>query len=315
MRLLLVTLLLASQGAGPIFRFEPDGFWLNLHHFLYVLGRAHNQAPDAKRAAVVNAPVDQENGLEGLSQRARQDWESAVRYYADGPSKKDAVFDRELIAITNAMRVPPNATAEALKIDPELRATLIRASPIYRSAWWPKHQQENHERARDFARQLEQHGARVRDYITRAYQLDWPREGFLVNISGYTNWAGAYSTDDDLIVIASLDQGGAGSFGLESMFHEAMHQWDQPVLARLSRLAKAHNTPQPREGITHALIWYTAAEAVKSVVPSHTGLAERGGMWRQKGLGSFKAALDAHWQPYLDGTGTLDEALVGLLKS
>src|SRR5215213_7438774 len=108
MRLLPVTLLLASQGAAPIFRFEADGFWLNLHHFLYVLGRAHNHAADSQRSAVVNAPVDQENGLMGVSQSARQNWESAVRFYANGLSKKDAIFDQDLIAVTNAMRVPPD---------------------------------------------------------------------------------------------------------------------------------------------------------------------------------------------------------------
>ena len=99
------------------------------------------------------------------------------------------------------------------------------------------------------------------------------------------------------------------------MFHEAMHQWDQPMMARLSRLSKENQTAPPREGITHALIWYTAAEAVKSAMPKHVGYAESGGMWKQKGLGSFKAGLDAHWKPYLDGKSTLDAALVGLLKS
>ena len=315
MRIIIVSLLLMAQAPAPIFRFEADGFWLNLHHFLYVLGRAQNHTPDGQRRAVVNAPVDQEAGLKGLSESARQTWASAVRFYAGGLSKQDTVFDQQLIAVTNAMRVPPNATAAALKIDPELRATLIRASQVYRLAFWPKHRAQNHDRVRDFARQLDQHGSQVRDYITRAYQLEWPKNGFLVNVSGYTNWAGAYSTAGDLIVVSSLDEGTAGSLGLESIFHEAMHQWDDAVLSRLVRLSKEHQTPAPRDGITHALIWYTAAEAVKSRVPSHRGYAEAGGMWKQKGLGSFKAALDTYWKPYLDGNGTLDAALVGLLKS
>ena len=44
----LVAILLASMAApaiaGPpaIFRFESEEFWLNLHTFLYVLGRAEN---------------------------------------------------------------------------------------------------------------------------------------------------------------------------------------------------------------------------------------------------------------------------------
>jgi hypothetical protein len=99
------------------------------------------------------------------------------------------------------------------------------------------------------------------------------------------------------------------------MFHESMHQWDQAMLTRLAALSKAHQTPRPRDGITHALIWYTAAEAVKSVIPNHVGYAEGGGMWKQRSLAAFKPGLDQYWKPYLDGKGTLDEALLGLLKS
>ena len=40
----------------PIFRLQADGFWLNLHHFLYVLGRAEAQMPDRQRRAVAAAP-------------------------------------------------------------------------------------------------------------------------------------------------------------------------------------------------------------------------------------------------------------------
>jgi hypothetical protein len=316
MRILAATLLLILQVPSPIFRFEADGFWLNLHHFLYVLGRDQNHTPDSQRRAVVNAPVDQEAGLKGLSESHRQNWESAVSVYAGGLSTKDAIFDQEMIAVTNAMRVPPYATAEALKVDPALRATLISAAQVYRLAWWPRHQRENHARTQDFERSVAQYGSQVRAYVTRAYQLDWPKNGYLVNVSAYTNWAGAYSTaPGDLIVVSSLDEDTRGSLGLESIFHEAMHQWDDPMMARLSRLSKEHQTPAPRGGITHALIWYTAAEAVKSVMPNHVGYAEAGGMWKQKGLGSFKAGLDAYWKPYLDGKGTLDAALVGLLKS
>src|SRR5436190_7832616 len=157
-RTLIVAVLLAAQTPSPIFQFEADGFWLNLHHFLYVLGRAQNKAPDSQRRAAVNAPADQEQGLNGLSESARQDWDSAVRFYADGLSKQDAIFDDDLIAVTNAMRVAPDASAEALTIDPALRATLVHAAQTYRLAFWPKHQAANNATVRDFQRLLEQHG-------------------------------------------------------------------------------------------------------------------------------------------------------------
>jgi hypothetical protein len=41
---------------SPIFTFEADEFWLNLHHFLHVLGRAQAKTPDASRSAVAGAP-------------------------------------------------------------------------------------------------------------------------------------------------------------------------------------------------------------------------------------------------------------------
>jgi len=314
-RTLIVALLLTAQAPSPIFRFETDGVWLNLHHFLYVLGRAQNKAPDMQRRAVVNAPDDSARGLAGVDEGARRQWAEAVTLYASRLSTLDLVFDAELIDVTNAMRVPHDAGVTALKVDDALRATLLRASDVYRRVWWPAHRAENRARVGELSKQVDQHGAKILAYITRAYQENWPKGGYPINMSGYANWAGAYSTGGDLLVVSSLDEGTRGTLGLEIIFHEAMHQWDQPVMARLARLSRQHQAPAARPGLTHALIWYTAAEAVKSAVPGHVGYAERGGMWNQKGLGSFKPGLEKHWKPYLDGRGTLDAALLGLLKS
>jgi hypothetical protein len=280
MKLLITSLLLVAQAAStPIFRFEADGFWLNLHHFLYVLSRARAGMPDAKRSAVVEAPDDEAKGLNDLSEEERRTWSEAVSFYVNGPGKMDMIFDAALVDITNAMRVPPTVSASALQVDPALRATLERAAPIYRRVWWPRHQAANHARVREFAGLLEQHGDKVVGYLTRAYKLDWQKGGHPVNVSGWANWAGAYSTSrGNLLVVSSLDAVATGSIGLESIFHEGMHQWDDAMLARLQQLSTEHQTPRPRPGITHALIWYTAAEAVKSAIPSHPGYAETLGM-------------------------------------
>src|SRR6185295_9158261 len=52
---------------GSLFVFHTDEFWLNLHHFLYVLGRAQNKERDTAREAVAGAPSDQAQGFEKLS--------------------------------------------------------------------------------------------------------------------------------------------------------------------------------------------------------------------------------------------------------
>ena len=83
---------LPAQVAAPppssrIFRFDADGFWLSLHHFLYVLGRAEIGTPDRARRAVAGAPADQTQGLASLSADDQALWKRAVSFYAAGPSK------------------------------------------------------------------------------------------------------------------------------------------------------------------------------------------------------------------------------------
>src|SRR6185436_1230822 len=188
-----------------IFIFHSDEFWLNLHHFLYVLGRAENKTRDSSRSAVVNAPKDQEQGLTKLSAAEQATWREAVAFYANDLSKKDAVFDEPLPAITNALAQAGAAKSLAgTKVDPAVVSALERAAPLYRKAWWPAHHAANVEWQRTIQKLVDQHGQVILGFITKAYQMNWNPAGFHVHLSGYTNWAGAYSTTGELLVLSSL---------------------------------------------------------------------------------------------------------------
>lgn len=301
---------------SPIFRFLPDGFWLNLHHFLYVLGRAEAQMPDRTRGAVAGAPADQSAGLAALTGAEQQAWSEVVTAYAADPSRKDLVFDRDMVVTTMALqRIGSAASVVTAKVDPAIAALLERAAPVYRSVWWPAHLRANTERVAALQARVDRDGVAILKYITRAYQQSWPASGYPVNLSGFTNWAGAYSTGVQLLVVSSLAPGLEGLQGVEILFHEAMHQWDQQIKGRMTKLGAQHGTPLMQDLLTHAMIFYTAGEAVRSVDAAHVPYAELNGLWKQKGLGGFKAALDAAWKPYLEGKGTLDEALIALLKA
>ena len=298
---------------GPLFRFHTDEFWLNLHHFLYVLGRAEAKMPDAAREAVAGAPGDAERGLVTLSSDQLKTWKDAVAFYAAGPSKKDAIFDSQLpkvaLALTQVGESPNLSSAPS--IEANLRATLERAAVIYRRIWWPRHRAANVEWRDAVQKHIDRHGPAVLEFITRAYRMEWPADGFPVRLSGYANWAGAYSTDDNLLVISSLDRGTRGLSGLETVFHEAMHQWDGPIQNLLSDHARRAGKRAP-PGLSHALIWVTAGEAVRRVAPGYVPNAETFGIW-QRGMQSLKAPVEAAWKPYLDGQGTRDEALAALI--
>ncbi len=288
-----------ATAEGPIFRFHTDSFWLNLHHFLYVLGRAEAGMRDAERRAVAGAPGDQERGLETASPQEREIWRSAVSTYAQGPSQLDSVFDEELYG-----RVSDFAAAgeslERVGIDSSWAGALARAAPIYRRIWWPEHHEANRSWVEALEPLLTAHGSTVLDFITRAYGQSWPEDGYPVQLSGYSNWAGAYSTHGRLLVISSLDQALRGtSTGLEILFHESMHQFDGAVEDQLIEAATVEKVRFPR-GTDHSPLFFTAGEAVRSAIPGHLPYAEQFGIW-DRGFSRFLPMLKASWLPYLTG--------------
>lgn len=313
MKSAVVVLLLAAQSGSPIFRFTSNGFWLNLHHFLYVLGRVEARMPDIKREAVAGAPADEAGGLQALSDAERELWREAVTAYAAAFSKRDLVFDREAYTTTNVLRrASESDDPSILKIDATVAAALSKAAPIYRRTWWPRHRESNRAWLEAMQDPLKNLGPRILAYVTRAYQEPWMAGGFPVNISAWSNWSGAYSTADSLLVVATMNPGNRGLHGFEITFHEAMHQWDEEIDARLVKIAKDNNL-KFNDLLSHAMIFYTTGEAMKTVVPGHVPYAEIAGIWKGR-MGVFKPALDKFWKPYLDGKLSLDEALVGLMR-
>ena len=301
-----------SQTEAPIFQFE-NRAWVNLHHFLYVLGRAAAGLPDAKREAVAQAPADASSA--SLSEIERDRWNNAVSRYAVSFSKQDLVFDAPAIAATNAIAAVSDGSAlSATAVPVEIRNALTDVMPIYQKRWWPAHADANRKRIAEFYGQLSRHGRPMVDRLTRLYGERWPAGGVRVQVAAYTNWSGAYSTRGPLLVVASLPSAHDGTSGLEILFHEAMHQWDDQMEARLRRASAIAGTAPPGD-LSHALIFYTAGHVTRVVAgDAHVPYAEANGIW-QRSLGRFKPVLDAHWKPYLDGTGSIDDALIKILRA
>jgi len=296
-----------------IFVFHTDEFWLNLHHFLYVLARANNKERDASREAVSGAPADQERGLAKLNPNEQEAWRKAIAWYAAGPAKKDIVFDDPLPTITNALVSAVDAKSlSGSKVDPAFVTILESVGPIYRKAWWNQHHEANRKWEKMTQALVDRHGATVLGFITNAYKLQWPAAGFHVHVSGYSNWAGAYSTTGNLLVLSSQSPSLQDAYALETIFHEGMHQWDDQIFAALRAEAIKLNKFFPR-GLSHSMIFFTAGEAVRRVIPGHIPYADKFGVW-QRGLEQFKVALEETWKPYLDGHGTREEALAELIK-
>ncbi len=306
--------LLVGAAAPPVFTFHTDEFWLNLHQFLYVLGRAEAKAFDANREAVVHAPEDAERGLERASDAERTLWRSAVSWYANGLSRQDAVFDTPLPQLACALAAAGDAP-EAPRLSPadaEVRGVLQQVAPIYRKLWWPEQREANRQWRLGMDSLVARHGDSVLAFITRVYQMDWPAEGYPIHVAGYANWAGAYSTTGHLLIVSSRDSLLRRLYGLETVFHEAMHQWDPGIDAILDEEAGKLGRRVP-PSLSHAMIFFTAGAAIRRVVPDHVPYADAFGVWQRRWQ-PMREALVEEWGPWLDGTGTRDEALVRLLE-
>ncbi len=115
-----------------------------------------------------------------------------------------------------------------------------------------------------------------------------------------------------MIVLASTDRAMAGTEGLESIFHEAMHQWDNDMDRSIRKIAQQLKVRVPSE-FSHSLIFYTAGYTVSKAIPGHQPYARANGLWQRGALIPVER-LDRFWLPYLEGKTTMEDALRDLLS-
>jgi hypothetical protein len=319
--LVLTGVFLWAQGTAPPpkpplldqFRFESK-LWPNLHHFLYVLARSRNGAVDRLRVAVRDAPNDVE-GFDALPADQRKAWDEAIAAYRIHAAPLDIIYGK-LVDVNYAV-AGLNATApieEARDVPPELRRALEKAGPVYRELWWTRHDAANQAWVRQLRPQVERYGARIVEQLTSAFQHPWPTGQLRVEVVAYANWAGAYTTaDPPLIAMSSLNEEHKGSDGLEQLFHECSHLIMDNVDASLSSHAKAIAKELSRE-VSHTILFYTVGEVVRRTVPGHVPYAIHHNVW-QRGWSKHYELLKLYWQPYLDGTVPMDQAIDQIVRA
>ncbi|MBX9599826.1 MAG: hypothetical protein K2X35_02440 [Bryobacteraceae bacterium] len=277
------------------------------------LGRAENKTPDSAREAASGAPDEAEKALASMTAEEASQWRAAVAAYANGLSRKDAIFDEAMFTVTKALADAGDAASlQGVPVDPAVAKVLESAAAVYRKVWWPSHREANQKWHQKTQEQVDRHGRAVLAYITRAYGMEWPSAGFAVHVSAYSNWAGAYSTSGNLLVVASRPPS-SPTENLETVFHEGMHQWDDRMIAALREEGRKAGKRVTRN-LSHAMIFFTAGEAVRKQIPDYVPMAEAGGIWN-RGMARLRPVLRQVWQPYLEGKGSRDEALAALIAA
>jgi hypothetical protein len=329
-----------QQNAGtdsplPIFELH-SGFWINLHHFLYLQARLTAGNPSSSDNGRGQAPPSEPPAsLLDFPAKEILAWQDAVAFYAKDLAKRDLLLNGDMENINNRladMETCPDLDGKSSPscksgLRPDLVEALERAAPVYRAHWWPEQDRANREWIAQVAPMVRQMGVELSGQLADIYQRPWPTNQLRVDVVWYGGPFGAYtSLNPTHVTISSHDARNRGVYGFEVLFHESSHALAGSVMEAIAREFRARDKPIPRD-LWHALLFYTTGEIVRRDVlygnlaatelqnnddsaPYQT-YATRFGLYSGSWV-RFRGLLDLYWMPYLDGRVSFDTAIARL---
>jgi hypothetical protein len=327
--------------AGPLPVFElHSGFWINLHHTLYHEARLRIATGSPDKSGKTSGPTQNttpETKL-ALSPADKHIWDDAVAYYVANYAVKDLLFSTELIQLKDQLGDFEDCDELSGRkrkfcdagLPAKLTQVLEAAAPVYRANLWPEHDRANRRWIMRVAPLVREQGVVLSERLADIYQTKWPRAKIRVDLTGYADRTGAYTTADPLrVTISSLDPRNQGAAALEVLFHEGSHGIAEPVQAAIIRECHQRDKAIPRD-LWQALVLYTTGAIIRPVlgaagaaagdqdgsVPGggSTPYSLRDGLY-QRGWKEYFRLLDRFWQPYLDGTATFDDAVARMVSA
>lgn len=91
--------------------------------------------------------------------------------------------------------------------------------PVYRTMWWPAHDQANRAWIESLAPLLRRHEAALITMMEQLYQATWPAELKRIDLAAFGPLLG-YATPDGRVVLHTTAPENHGLYGLELLLHE-----------------------------------------------------------------------------------------------
>ena len=321
----------STESPLPVFEMH-SGFWVNLHHFLYLqarLARVNPTSPETVRGAAQldELPVS----LMGFPEAEIHAWQDAVAFYSRDLANRDLLLNGDMEIINNQLSAMETCAElegkTTLLCKSGLRQDLVealqRAAPVYRTHWWPQQDQTNREWIAQVAPMIQKMGVELSGQLADVYQNPWPAQRLRVDVVGYGGPFGAYTSLDPIhVTISSRDPRNRGVYGFEVLFHESSHALAGAVNKAIAREFRERDKPIPRD-FWHALLFYTTGEIVRrdveygtmsfatetsgnaaAYLPYAARFGLYSGSWER-----FHGLLDLYWLPYLDGRVSFETAM------
>lgn len=316
------------SSASPVFEFH-SGFWVNLHHFLYLQGRLERAgAQGVDRDAKLAAPYDVPASVDGMTAEEKQAWQSAVQIYADSWSSRDLLLSNQMVLINDRLAeledCPELAGKSAVEctsgIVPELVAALDEAAPIYRRRWWPEQDRMNRAWIGAMVPPLRSMGADMAARLADIYGGRWPARIY-VDVVGFAGVEGAYtSVAPPHLMISSEDSRNQGMAGFEMLFYEASHVIGEGVEYTIGQECRRLEKPIPRD-LWNAVLLFTTSEVMRRNWPDAaasaakmTSQSDSSGL-TERGWADYLPLLEEDWLAYLNGRVDMEDAIAHIVRS
>jgi hypothetical protein len=281
-----------TAGTQELFAFHVSS-WVNLHQQLFF--EAHPppgftlQRPEEERWT----PAE------------RQAWDTAVATYRERttPGSFTLIFDETLVALRRALdSVPEGSLSGRPGIDPAFGAALEQARGAYRAHDWPETSREAHAWVATLKPALDRSGHAIARELSEVYGVPWPSQPFSVQVCRHAGGLGAYTlVDPTVITISNRPTPNRQEAPLETVFHEASHALNDPLMEALhAEFSRQGKTP-PRT-LWHALLFFTTGEVVRHHLgPDDVPYASLNGLYsRDPEWAAFEAVMRAEWTPYIE---------------
>ncbi len=318
----------------PVFEMH-SGFWVNLHHFLYLQARLLKGNPSSTETLRGAAQPDElPVSLIDFPEADIHAWQDAVAFYAKDLAGRDLLLNGDMEIINNqlsALETCPDLDGKTTPLcksglRQDLVEALEKAAPVYRAHWWAQQDRANRDWIAQVAPMIQKMGVQLSGQLAEVYQRPWPSERLRVDVVWYGGPFGAYTTLDPIhVTISSHDPRNRGMYGFEVLFHESSHALAGAVTAAIAHEFRERDKPIPRD-FWHALLFYTTGEIVRRDVeygsmtftreqangPSgYLPYAARFGLYSGS-WEHFRGLLDLYWLPYLDGKVSFETAMARL---
>lgn len=300
-----------TEGSAPIFVFQ-DNFWVNLHHFLRA--EAHRSS--------AGAPL--ELPLTSLKADERAAWQSSLSAYAE-LAKKSFIFDETLTQMDNALAIQTGPVlSKTTSINSKFLTALNNAAAIYREYRWNENHAKNQQWIASHAPSIGEHAPSIKATIGKVFEIKLPQEPILVDLVRDIGLNLAYTTQGPPgfsgHTFISAQANANPDVALDTILHEISHTMDDPIIVIIDAETARQHVQIPPD-MWHAITLYTTGELVRHELgrsrsdPSYAPNEAFSKMFTDGTWQAIFIDLQTYWLPYLNGKGTLKEALAAVITN